>query len=314
MQNLIFSLNSTMPVFLVMMLGYLFRRLGFIDEITAKGMNSFVFKIALPVNLFVQLYDVDFLSIWDTSYVLYCFIATLFSILIAWLLTHFVRDSSTHGEVIQASYRSSASLLGMAYIENIYGEASIGSLMMLGSVPLYNMMAVVILSVMKPGSAGLDRKRLKGALIGILKNPIIWGILLGFAWSLSGLMMPQIAATTLSYVGRIASPLGLIAMGAMLDFSSIRRKVSPILLASFLKLIGFAALFIPAAIRMGFTGEKLVAALIMLGSPSTFAGFVMAKSMGHEGSVSSGTIALTTLLSAFTLTFWIWLMRSMGFL
>ncbi len=314
MENLIFSLNATMPIFLVMVLGYLFQRINVIDLQLAKGMNTFVFKIALPVNLFVQLHDVDFMGVWDTSYVVYCFMTTLLSVGIAWGLSFLVRDHHIRGEVVQSSYRSSASLLGMAYIENIYGTASMGSLMMLGCVPLYNIMAVIILSVMKPGSEGVDRIRLKSSAKGILKNPIIWGILLGFAWSLTGINMPKIANTTLSYIGRLASPMGLLAMGAMLDFSTIGKRIGPVLLASFLKLIGFVAAFLPVAVWMGFQGEKLVAVLIMLGSASTVAGFVMAKNMGHEGNVCAGAVALTTLLSAFTLTFWVWLLRSMGLL
>ncbi len=322
MANLLFSLNATLPIFLVMVLGYGFRQKNIIDEGFASKMNSFVFKIALPVNLFVQLHDVDFFAVWDTKYVLYCFGVTLASVGIGWLISHIFRDRGVRGEFIQGSYRSSASLLGMAYIENIYGEASLGSLMMLGSVPLYNVMAVIILSLTRPGMerAGIDKKELKKSLIGIATNPIIWGILLGFAWAVFREMVPTVASleeqfsfaeTTLSYIGRLASPMGLLAMGAMLDFGALSRNLRPILLATFLKLFGYTTLFLPLAVAMGFMGEKLVATLIMLGSASTVAGYVMARNMGHEGTVSAGTVALSTVLSIFSLTFWIWLLRGM---
>ena len=177
MSNLIFSLNATMPVFLVMMLGYIFRKTGFISESFASSMNSFVFKIALPVNLFVQLYEVDFWKLWDTSYVVYCFAVSLLSALIAFAFSFLVRDKDSRGEFVQGAYRSSVSLLGMTYMENIYNDGAMGTLMMLGSVPLYNVLAVLVLSLMKPGGGTVDRARLRGAFTGILKNPIIWGIL-----------------------------------------------------------------------------------------------------------------------------------------
>ncbi|MCC6094674.1 MAG: AEC family transporter [Eubacterium sp.] len=312
MSNLIFSMNATLPIFLVMMLGYFFRRTGIIDESFAGKMNTFVFKIALPVSLFSQLDSVDFAEVWDAEYVLFCFLATLISIGIAVLVSFIFRDRDVRGEFVQGSYRSSASLLGMAYIENIYGTASMGSLMMLGSVPLYNVMAVLVLSLMNGSGEGLDRKRLKSALRGILTNPIIWGILLGFAWAITGWKMPDMLQTTIIYIGRLASPMGLLAMGASLQFREIRGRLAPILTGSFLKLIGFTALFLPAAVWLGFRKEKLIAALIMLGSASTVAGYVMAKNMNHEGTVSSGIVMITTLGSVFTLTFWIWLLRSMG--
>ena len=313
MSNLIFSMNATLPIFLVMMLGYFFRNKDIIGEAFASRMNTFVFRIALPVSLFGQLDSVDFFKVWDTEYVLFCFLATLVSVEIGILVSFVFRDREVRGEFVQGSYRSSASLLGMAYIENIYGKATMGPLMMLGCVPLYNVMAVLVLSLMGGSPKGLDRKQLRHALKGIVTNPIIWGIVLGFAWALTGLKMPVMFQTTIEYIGRLASPMGLLAMGASLNFGSIRGRLAPILTGSLLKLIGFAALFLPVAIWLGFRTEKLIAALIMLGSASTVAGYVMAKNMGHDGVVSSGIVMITTLCSVFTLTFWIWLLRSMGF-
>ena len=314
MDNLYYSLNATMPIFLVMILGFVFRKIGLLSENLASGINKFVFKVALPTNLFIQLYDVDIFTIWDTKYVIFCFVATLISVLISWGIAHFLRDRSVRGEVVQASYRSSASLLGMAYIENIYGSASVGSLMMIGCVPLYNVSAVIILSLMNPNNTGIDGNKIKSSLIGIIKNPIIWGIILGFAWSLTGIHFPTIAETTVSYIGRTASPLGLLAMGAMIDFGSIIKQKGPVSLSVFMKLVLFVVIFAPVAIWLGFEGEKLIALIIMLGSASTVAGFIMAKNMGHEGNVSAGSAALSTLLSSFTMTLWIWLLRSGGYI
>ena len=314
MDNLYYSLNATMPIFLVMILGFVFRKIGLLSENLASGINKFVFKVALPTNLFIQLYDVDIFIIWDTKYVIFCFVATLISVLISWGIAHFLRDRSVRGEVVQASYRSSASLLGMAYIENIYGSASVGSLMMIGCVPLYNVSAVIILSLMNPNNTGIDGNKIKSSLIGIIKNPIIWGIILGFAWSLTGIHFPTIAETTVSYIGRTASPLGLLAMGAMIDFGSIMKQKGPVILSVFMKLVLFVVIFAPVAIWLGFEGEKLIALIIMLGSASTVAGFIMAKNMGHEGNVSAGSAALSTLLSSFTMTLWIWLLRIGGYI
>lgn len=312
MSNLIFSLNATLPVFFCMMLGALLKKAGIIDDAFASKMNTFVFKVALPINLFEQLHLVDFFEVWDTSFVLYCFLATAASIAIAYFISRFLKDRTIRGEFVQASYRSSSSLLGMAYIQNIYGTASTGSLMMIGSVPLYNVAAVVILSLMSPQNTGLDRKRLKKTLIGIVTNPIILGILIGFVWAMLKIPMPTMFEKTLAWVSATSSPLGLIAMGASLDLKKITGRIRPAIPTIILKLIVFVALFIPVAIAMGFRTEKLVAALIMLGSATTVASYVMAKNMGHEGTLGSTVIMLTTLLSSLTLTFWIWLLRTLG--
>ena len=97
MANLIFSMNATLPIFFVMMLGYFLRHIGLIDESFALKMNSFVFKIALPVNLFVQLYSVDFYQMWDSTFVLFCFVATLLAVGLAWFASHLLRDHRIRG-------------------------------------------------------------------------------------------------------------------------------------------------------------------------------------------------------------------------
>ena len=68
-------------------------------------------------------------------------------------------------------------------------------------------------------------------------------------------------------------------------------------------------IFMPIAIRLGFRESELVAILVMLGSASTVSCFVMAKNMGHTGQLTAAVIVLTTVLSSFTLTFWLFLLR-----
>ena len=322
MQNLIFSLNATMPVFLMMCLGWFLRRIGLLDSVFASRMNRFVFRVALPVLLFQDLATEDFFSVWDPGYVAFCFAATLLSILLVTLCSLPIRDIPARGEFIQASYRSSAALLGAAYIQNIYGNAGMTPLMIIGAVPLYNIAAVVILTLtaQQPdpasGPSALPEAHHSSIVLrtvrSIFTNPILVGIAAGLLWSLLRLPLPAIPAKVVGYVSATASPLGLIAMGASIDFHKIGGQMRASLTAVFFKLIGLEALFLPLAMVLGFRGEKLVAILVMLGSPTTVTSFVMAKEMGHDGALSSGAVMITTIISAFTLTFWIWLARSLG--
>ncbi len=312
MENLIFSLNATMPIFLMMVLGYVLHQIGWLDTDFASKLNKFVFLIPLPVNLFVQVSALDIRAAWDTKFVVFCFVATLLSVLAAALCSLFMKNHAERGEFVQAAYRSSASLLGVAFIENIYGTAGMAPLMIIGAVPLYNVMAVIALSVTDPENSELDQKTLMKTVRGIATNPIILGILVGLLWSLLHLPQPKILMTTCSKIGALGTPLGLMAMGAMFDFRKAFGKLGPAAGASFLKLIGFNLVFLPLAIAMGFREEKLVAVLVMLGSATTVSCYVMARNMHHEGTLTSSTVMLTTLFSAFTLTFWLWLVKTLG--
>lgn len=311
-ENLIFSLNATVPVFLMMVLGYLLHKIGWMDDEFASKMNRFVFRVPLPVLLFGDLAAVDFARVWNMKFVSFCFGVTGISIAVSAGISFLWKDRSIQGEFIQASYRSSAAILGIAFIQNIYGTAGMAPLMIIGSVPLYNVMAVLVLSLFKPGQRGLDRDVMKTTLWGIVTNPIILGIAAGLLWSALRLPMPQIMGKMISSVGGVTTPMGLMAMGAAFDLRRAFAKVKPAVTAAFIKLIGFCAVFLPAAVRLGFREEELVAILVMLGSATTVTCFVMAKNMGHEGVLSSSVVMLTTLFSAFTLTGWLYLLRSMG--
>lgn len=312
MENLIFSLNATIPIFLMMLLGMLFRKLGWMDEVFAAKMNKFVFLVPLPVLLFEQLATVDFSEVWDIKFILFCFVVTAISITISTLISLLWKDRSIKGEFIQATYRSSAALLGIAFIQNIYGTAGMAPLMIIGSVPLYNIMAVVVLSFFKPGNNSFDKALVKKTLKGIVTNPIIIGIVAGFVWSALKLPMPLILHKTVSSIGATATPMGLMSMGATFEMKKATSKMKPTLVAVFMKLVGFCAIFLPVAAMLGFRNEQLIAILVMLGSATTVSCFVMARNMGHEGTLSSGVIMMTTLLSAFTLTMWLDVLRSFG--
>jgi len=310
--NLVFALNATMPVFFMMVLGYILKQLKWIDEEFAGKINSFVFHLPLPVLVFKDLATVDFTEVWDTKFVAFCFVATLISILLAAGISFLWQDKSIQGEFVQASYRSSAAILGIAFIQNIYGNAGMGPLMVVASVPLYNVAAVLILTLLGKEHKKMDKVLLIKTLKGIITNPIIIGIVLGFAWSLLRIPMPAIMEKTVTNVANIATPLGLMAMGAAFDWKKAFAKMKPALTAVMIKLAGFVLIFLPIAIKMGFREEKLVALLVMLGSATTISCYVMAKNMGHEGTLTSSVIMLTTLFCAFTLTGWLFVLRSIG--
>ena len=312
MENLIFSLNATLPIFLTMLLGLLFRYLGLMNADFVAKLNRFVFVAAIPALVFRDISSVDVRKSWDVGFVLFCFLATLVSITVIALLARLLVEEEIRGEFVQASYRSSAAILGIAFIQNIYGSSGMAPLMIVGTVPLYNAAAVVILSLMKPGRKKLDRKLLLKTAKGIVTNPIILGILAGILWSVLRIPQPEIMQKTVKNVAVLATPLGLMAMGASFEGKKALAKLRPSVLASLIKLVVLAAVFLPLAVRLGYTKERLIAILVMLGSATTVSCFVMAKNMGHEGVLTSSTVMLTTFFSAFTLTGWLFLLKTLG--
>lgn len=315
LDDLRFSLNATMPVFLMMVFGYFCRRVGLLDEHTTAKVSRFTFRTLLPALLFADLSKADFRSVWDSRFVLFCVGVTLLSILTAGAYSLLHKDKSERGEIIQASYRSSAAVLGIAFVRNIYGDSLMAALMVLGTVPLYNIAAVIVLSLTSPDrEKGGKRSLALDTAKGIATNPIILGIIVGMAWSLLRIPQPVILERSVSYLANMATPLSLIALGASFRTSEAKGRVRVTVGIAFIKLVLFCAVFLPAAIHLGFRGEKLIAILVMLGSATTGSCFVMAKNLGHKGAVTAFAVMLTTLCSAFTLTTWLFLLKSFDYI
>lgn len=312
MENLIFSLNASLPVFFTMALGMFFRKINLFNPTFVNQMNRFVYVAVLPVLLFNDISKTDILAAWDMKFVGFCFIITALCIVLSLLVSTRLKNKSLQGEFVQGSYRSSAAILGIAFIQNIYGSAGIAPLMIIATVPLYNIAAVVVLSIMKPDRKPLNRELMKMTCKSILTNPILLGILVGVGWSLLKLPQPVVMQKTLGNLAALATPLGLMAMGGSFEFRKAIKEIKPTVLCTFLKLVVYAAMFLPCAILLGFTQDKLIAILVMLGSATTVSCFVMAKNMGHDGTLTSGVVMLSTIASAFTLTFWLFILKSGG--
>lgn len=313
MENLIFSLNATVPIFLVMVVGYVLRQLKIVDDAFIKTLNSFNYKVTLPVLLFKDISESDFSSVWDTKYVLFCFLVTLICIGGIWIGAGlFYKNKAQLGEFVQASYRSSAAVLGIAFIQNIYGNAGMAPLMIIGTVPLYNAAAVLILAFTGPDSHGFSKDALKKSLLDIAKNPIIIGILLGMAASFLPFEFPVIMSKTINNIAVLATPLALLGLGAGFEGRKALAEIKPTLFCTFIKLVVQPALFLLPAAWLGFRDAKMVAILVMLGAPTTVSSYIMAKNMGHAGVLTSSAVVTTTFLSSLTLTFWLFLLKNLG--
>lgn len=316
LENFIYSINVTIPIFLVMVLGYFLRRRGMLNENFVNVANKFNFDVTLPFMVFRDIAAVNIRSVFDLKYVLFCAIASSVCFWVVWGLAKlFMKDKSLIGAFVQASFRSSAAVMGLAFISNLYGPSAMGPLMIIGAVPLYNIYSVLVLTFeAEDDGTGRDTGKLKEACVNILKNPIIISIVLGLIVSLCKLDFPVLVDNTIDNVAKMATPLALITLGAGFEGKEALAKMKPTLWAAFIKLIGQAAIFIPIAIALGFTGEKLIAIMVMLAAPATPSCYIMAKNMKNDGVLTASIIVTTTLLAAFTLTGWIFILRSMGYI
>lgn len=314
MENFLFSLNVTLPIFIIIVIGGLLQRIGLLNEGFTSVADKFVFKVALPVQLFRDIAEMDIRSDFSGKFVLFCMAATTCMFAATWLLGQlFLKDKSMVGAFAQAAARGSAAILGIAFVENIYGSSGMTPMMIVAAVPLFNIYSVIILTVTS-AQGKFDLALVKKLLKGVITNPIILGIAAGMVWSLAGLPMPVLLSKSVGYIASTATPLALLVLGATFKGREALQKIAPTLAAAFLKLVAIPAAIFPVAIHMGFRGSELVAIMIMLASPTTVTCYIMAKNMGGDDTLSASVVMTATLLSSVTLTLWVFVMRTMGFI
>lgn len=322
MENLIYSLNATVPVFAVIVVGYILKRKHFINDEFIKVSNKLNFNLTLPALLIMDLMAMDFKAEFEAKYILYCAIVTSICFAGVWIGSRiFIKDKSIIAEFVQGSFRGSAAVLGTAFVLNIYGNTGMVPMMIIGTVPLYNMFSVIVLQMESPLHKTntsremvrqIRRENMKQSVKGIVTNPIIIAILIGVVLSVFEVDFPVMVDNTISSIARLTTPLALIVVGGTFEFGKALEKVGPAVVGSFIKLVGQAVIFLPVAVMLGFTGSKLMAIVIMLCAPTTPSCYIMAKGAGCDGVLSTSMIVLTTLFSAFTITAVIFVLKTMA--
>ena len=305
-----------MPIFLVMVIGYILKQIGMLNDNFVTVANKFNFKVTLPFMLFKDIAGVDIKAVFDIKNVLFCAIVSTICFWVVWGTAKLlVRDKTIRGAFVQSSFRGSAAVMGLAFIQNIYGSSAMGPLMIVSAVPLYNIFSVIVLTFEANDSTGIDKKaKIRQAGINICKNPIILSILAGLIVGLLGIQFPTLVNKTVSNVAQMATPLALITIGAGFEGRKALAKIAPTMAASMIKLVLQPLVFLPVAAWMGFSGEKMIAILIMLASPTTPSCYIMAKSMNNDEVLTASVIVTTTLMAAFTLTGWIFLLKTLGYI
>lgn len=310
MDNFIFSLNATVPVFLVMVIGYILKLMGKVNDNFCTVANDINYKITLPALLFMDISSTNIREVFDLKYVLYCAVVTSVCFGAIWGLSKvFVKNKTEVGAFVQGSFRGSAAVLGIAFIQNMYGNGGMAPLMIIGAVPLYNIFSVIVLTFEGEDNNG---KNIKNAFINICKNPIILSILAGVAVSLLNINFPVMLDKTLESVAKLATPLALLVIGAGFEGRKAIAKLKITFVGALIKLVIQPAIFLPIAACLGFSGDKMIAILVMLGAPTTASCYIMAKAMHNDTVLTSSLVVMTTLLSSVTLTVWIFILKSMG--
>jgi predicted permease len=299
---LAFSISITGPIFMVVLLGLLLKRLGIIHLQFVQPASDLVFKVGLPAILFLSIYRADLANFSMGLPLLIAIPMTLLLFAISLPVgSLFITDKRDYGVFVQGAFRGNLAVIGLAFCSNAYGEPGLAA----AAVPvavltiLYNVLAVVALN---PIESGGPQPPLQRMVMSTLKNPLLIGIALGFLMKFSGLPLPKLIEDTGNYFARMTLPLALLCIGASMNMKALQHSGVSTVIASTIKLVVAPLLIISPAIWMGIHGMELGILFFLVASPTAVASFIQVKAMGGNGEFAANIVVMSTLLGVVTVT------------
>ncbi len=318
-ESFIYSVNAVLPIFILVIFGYLIRRFKFIDDAFIATSDRVVFHIALPAMLFCEIInaakDGEGINA-DLSFTLFCVGGILAVFTAALLIVPLViRGNPQRGSMIQAVYRSNFAILGVPLAKNMFGSAGGGKIAMVMPfcIALFNALAVISFSVFAPEEKKLPPRALaKKIAVSIATNPLIIAVTAGALLVWTPIALPVLVMKPLGYLGDLTLPLSLISLGANFKFADLRGNLALSLSATALKLLIVPAATVGAAIALGFRGVELGVIFILFGGPSAVSGYIMAKNMGGDHTLTGQITLMTTFACMFTIFGGVFLLKLAG--
>lgn len=312
MENLIISLNVVLPLFLLIALGYVLKKLRMYDGNSLNTINKLVFKVFLPVYLFHSICSSDLSAAFDIKVIAFAVLSLLIWFLLLMLLVpRFEKANAKRGVMIQGMFRSNFVLFGLPVAVSLCGEDKIGttSLLLGIIVPIYNVLAVTTLELFRGG-----KPNVKKILVGIAKNPLIIASILGVGVYLLNIELPYAIEKTVVDIGKVATPLALIALGGGFEFSKVKGDFKQLMVTVAGRLVISPLLTVTAAILFGFRDEILVPILLMSGAPTAVSSYTMAQQMGGDADLAGEIVVFTTGISILTIFLWVFALKQFNFI
>ena len=333
---LITAINALFPLILTILLGYFLKCRGFLSKEFLKVGNKLVFNVCLPAMLFVNVYDIAGFSAINWDIVLYAVAAFFVVVAIGFMITLLSTPvPERRGVIWQCTFRSNFGIIGLSLAGALGGDESVAVAAIVSSftVPLFNVMSVIALSVFTEGSKG--KINAKSILLKIAKNPLIIGVVLGlFTLSLRelqtavfGNVVFSIKRDTLfvykvlSNLKTMCTPLALLVLGGQFEFSAVKGLMKEIVSGTVARIVIAPLIGIGCAIAVSTHTDWLVcgvneypALIAMFGSPVAVSSAVMAGNMGSDEQLATQLVVWTSIFSIFTIFAQVCILMGMGLL
>ncbi|RJG11919.1 AEC family transporter [Pseudomonas cavernicola] len=306
------TFGITAPVFAMLFLGVLLKRLGLIDAAFISTASALVFNVSMPVMLFLAILHADLRTALQPAVLGYFAVATLFGFLLAWGWAIWRCPKADRGVYTQGAFRGNNGIVGLALATSMYGDygLSLGGVLAGVVILSYNSLSAVVLAIYSPSSKSDAWSILKS----ILRNPLIIGVLAAMPFAYWQIGLPVWLTTSGEYLAQLTLPLALICIGGTLSLESLRASSGLAISASLMKMVWLPLVCTLGAFLYGFRGAELGILFLYFASPTAAASFVMAKAVNGNHELAAAIIVITTLAAAVTTNIGIFVLQWGGWI
>lgn len=323
MDSFIFAVNAVLPIILMVVAGYVIKCFGIIDPSVAKSINKVVFRLLLPCMLFLNVYNIKDTSSISPNYIIFSVVASIIVFLATAAASKLITsDRASRGVLVQASFRSNYALVGIPLATSLFGDegSMIATVLSAFSIPIFNVLAVICLTVF--GDKG--KPDVKKILLSIAKNPLILSILLGCVCLVIRGIFEKLNVefrlenvtpvySTLSQLSKASTPVALIALGAQFEFSAVSALKKQIIFGTIVRTVIVPTLAFTAAYLMGcFNGAHFAAFVALFATPVAVSSVPMTQEMGGDTTLAGQLVVWSTLISAFTIFLFSFILKFVG--
>ncbi len=314
--NFLYSVNVILPILLLLLVGMILKKIGFLGDSFTDAADKLVFKLGLSSMLFLDVATASLEQLPDSSLILFAVISVTVSFIAVSFITMAVtKDNGKRGAMTQGICRSNFVILGVPLLSGMFGEEEAASVALLIPIVIlmFNGYSVIVLSVFAPREKQLTiGQTLMRIGKSIITNPLIFGVILGIPFMLTGWELPLSVTKTVVYLGDLATPLALISLGASFSLKSFRGNFAYAAGSAAAKTVLLPLFMCTAAALVGLRGASLGTVLVMFGAPTAVSSYIMAKNMGSDHELAGQILFLTTAVCVFTIFLGIFILKSLG--
>ncbi len=291
--------TSLLPVFALIALGAACRRAGFPGDAAWPHLERFTYWILFPPLLFSNIVA----SPVEQGQALTLAAAFLAAVMAMAAILFALRpilpiSGAAYSSVFQGSIRWNG-FVALGLVSTLYGPpgVALAAVAFATLVPTVNVLSVLVLS----RYAGDAPAPLRSVAVSLATNPLILACAAGIAVAASGLGAPAPLLQTLKMLGDATVPLGLICVGAALDFRALKGAGVPVAATMTLKLFVMPGLMAAACAAMGIEGLALSVAIVCASVPGATSSYILARQLGGDATLMANLITASTLVSALTM-------------